>query len=379
MYTYKQRVHSALIVIAFVFSLAVMILPLSASAAGDKSMTLSCVKDDVVLDGMNWKIYRVGERDGGDFVLTGSFAAYPVDLRDMSAENVIAAAQTLESYSIADGIQPLATGVTDANGKVVFSGLENGLYLAVGKRLRKDPYTYISTPLLLEISDKDQSFSFDAYPKIVRATLSSEATSHTVKKVWLDYDNNFEARPTYVTVDLFRDEELFDTVTLNEENNWEHKWVSLDSDHEWRVVERKIPVNYIVRIEYNETQYLILNRHIDIMDWDEVTRTTTTTTVTTPPAVITGSETETTSVSTQTDIQHGTTTTTSALVSTTSPPTTLPPSTTPPPQSAYTGGGKSKLPQTGQLWWPVAPLGLGGTLMVLTGIMVKPKKDEDEE
>ena len=55
----------------FVFSLAA---PIDFSAASDKSITLECKKDDVILKGMRWKIYRAGERDGDSFVLTGNFA-----------------------------------------------------------------------------------------------------------------------------------------------------------------------------------------------------------------------------------------------------------------------------------------------------------------
>lgn len=371
----KKRLPVIMLAAVCLISLMVMFMPLTASADNDKSITLNCTKDGTVLDGMEWKIYRVGQRDGGDFVLTGDFASYPVDLKDMSAENIIAAGQTLESFSIADNIPVLASGVTNINGSVTFGGLDNGLYMAVGKRIKKNDYTYIPSPLLLEVDDNQKNFSFDAYPKIVRATLSGRATSHTVRKIWIDADDTYEARPTYVTVDLFRDGELFDTVTLNESNNWEHKWVSLENEYDWRVVERAIPVDYEVRIEYNETQYLIRNRHKSILEWGEVTRTTTTTTATTTtvPPVVTGSDVGSSTETTHTAAELTSTTTSTTAVS------TLPPTSAQPPQSTYTGGGRSKLPQTGQLWWPVAPLGLGGTLMVFTGMKLRSKKDEDEE
>ena len=373
----KKRLPVIMIAMACIISLTAMFIPITVSADNDKSIILNCTKDGTILDGMEWKIYRVGQREGGDFVLTGDFASYPVDIKDMSAENIIAAAQTLDSFSIADNIPVLASGVTDASGTLAFNGLNEGLYMAVGKRVKKDGYTYIPSPLLLEVSSEKTTFEFDAYPKIVRATLSGKATFHTVRKIWLDNDDSFEARPTYVTVDLFRDGELFDTVTLNEENNWQHRWSSLENEYDWKVVERKIPVDYEVRIEYNETQYLIRNRHKTVMDWGEVTRpvTTTTTTTTTAPPVITGSD-----VGSSTETTHSAVELTSSTATTlTTAVSTLPPTSAQPPQSTYTGGGRSKLPQTGQLWWPVAPLGLGGTLMVFTGMRLRSKKDEDEE
>lgn len=44
------------------------------------------------------------------------------------------------------------------------------------------------------------------------------------------------------------------------------------------------------------------------------------------------------------------------------------------------GGGYSnsgKLPQTGQLWWPVIPLSIGGVLLVGAGLVIRSKRKED--
>ena len=375
----KKQNRISVIILAIMFALSVLCLSsmLTAGAEGEKSMTLNCTKNDVVLDGMYWKIYRVGERQGGEFVLTGDFAKYPVDIKDMSAENVGAAAQTLESYSIAGSIPFLADGFTGPDGTLAFSGLDDGLYMAVGNSIKKGIYTYIPSPLLLEVGNDGSDFSYDAYPKIVRATLSDAAKIYTVKKIWLDYNDTPEVRPNYITVDIFRDGEAYDTVTLNESNNWEYKWVISGSEHQWRVVERDIPVDYEVRIEYNETQYLIRNRHKYYTDWGTVTRTTSTatstvtTTATDVRTATGGGEVTVTKTEAQSTIGHATV---GSSVMTTYIQTTTNPS-----GSNYTGGGRSKLPQTGQLWWPVAPLGIGGTLMLFTGMMIKPKKDDDEE
>lgn len=368
---YKKRSLLMILAFALIIPLLFRIGPVAAFADDDKSMTLSCVKDGTIITGMKWKIYRIGERQQGEFVLTDDFSGFPVDLKDMSARNIMAAAQTLDGLALEKSIPVLAMGETDNDGTVTFSGLRNGLYLAVGHKIKQGDYTYEPSPLLLEISDEKAGFSFDAYPKIVKATLANEATSHTVRKVWLDFNDNYEARPTYVTVDIFRDDELFDTVTLNETNNWEHRWTSLDAQYEWKVVERQIPVDYTVRVEQNETQYLICNRHKAVLDWDEFEIQFPVTTTTVPP-VVTGDEGSNTAETIQTTDKYTMTTSTTAE-------TTLPPATTPPQQSTNTGGGRSKLPQTGQLWWPVAPLGFGGTVLVFTGMKLKSKKDEDEE
>ena len=330
----------------FVFSLAA---PIDFSAASDKSITLECKKDDVILKGMRWKIYRAGERDGDSFVLTGDFADCQADLGDMSVENISHAAQTLESYAIQKKLGALAEGYTDEKGDAVFSGLSDGLYLAVGYPLEDGVYYYEPSPLLMEVKGDEIGTTYDAYPKIVRVTLSEQVTAYTVRKVWIDDDNAYAARPTYVTVDIFKDEELYDTVTLDESNEWQYRWVALDNSSQWRVAERVVPTDYEVRVEHTETQFLIRNRHKTVTEITTTDTTTTTTITTTTTSVTTGGSSE----------------------KTTAPKTTVPPTST------TTTTTKEKIPQTGQLWWPVLPMGIGGLMFVGLGISMKPRKKND--
>ncbi|MBR6995261.1 MAG: Cna B-type domain-containing protein [Ruminococcus sp.] len=328
----------------FVFSLAA---PIDFSAASGKSITLECKKDDVILKGMRWKIFRAGERNGEGFVLTGEFADCQADLGDMSVENISHAAQTLESHAISKKLGALQEGYTGTRGDVVFSGLSDGLYLAVGYPLQEGAYFYEPSPLLMEVRGDELSTTFDAYPKIVRMTLGDSATAYTVRKVWIDDDDAYKARPTYVTVDIFKNEELYDTITLDESNEWQYRWVDLDNSLQWRVAEREVPTDYEVRIDHTETQFLIKN------SYKVVTETTTTAATTV------------------------TTTTTTAVTTGGSSATTTAPRTTVPPTSTTTTTTKEKIPQTGQLWWPVLPMGVGGLMFIGLGISIKPRKKND--
>ena len=80
-----------------------------------------CKQDDRILDGMHWKIYKVGIRDGDDFKLQGDFAKYPVTFgkRDENANTwdasiLKSAASMLWSYAFVDQIPYLDEGWTDA-------------------------------------------------------------------------------------------------------------------------------------------------------------------------------------------------------------------------------------------------------------------------
>ncbi len=80
--------------------------------------------------------------------------------------------------------------------------------------------------------------------------------------------------------------ELADTVTLNEANNWQYRWESLDDASEWVTVEREIPVHYEVMIDRNMKQFLIRNTY-------KAPATVTTAATTAPPETVTTAVTKT--------------------------------------------------------------------------------------
>lgn len=346
----KLRRFAALmfsVMICFIFC-----IPFTVSCENDtvRSIQLICRKDDVVLTGMKWRIYRVGERSGSGIALTGAFAAYPIDTGNITEENVEQIAKTIASYAVVDEIAPVAEGQTDKNGELVFSGLSKGVYLAVGKTLQVDETFYVPSTLLLEANDSDVIFSYDAYPKFAYITLSNTVESYTVKKVWINDTPDSIPHPTYVTVDLYCNDRIFDTVTLNEENNWEYRWNDLAPVNDWYVVERYIPTNYTVIIDFNSNQYLIKNSYAP--EYTTVTTSVTTGTATTTSASIDQT------VKTNSTSATATTTKTTAKTTQTS---ILPP-----------------LTQTGQLWWPVIPLAAGGLVLITLGVLIKGKKDDKE-
>ncbi len=368
----KQRIFTLMICMAvFISAFAGVIVP-NADAAADSELRLVCVNDKTPLSGMKWKIYRVGELVNGEYVLSGDFAQYHVDLIDMSKENISAAAQTLESYAIADRKTPTAASVADNDGEVSFKNIESGLYLALGSLYEAGPYYYDPSPILVDVGEKTVT-SYDAYPKIERATLTEEVASYTVRKVWLDNDDSYEVRPVYVTVDIYKDEELFKTVTLNEANNWQYRWECENKLTEWLVIEREIPAEYEVRIEYNEKQYLIRNRHNSVENWGDIIQTTTA--VTGNPVTTVTTTDEVTGKATGSNPDTDGSITTSYLSTSTSSTSSTKQNSVDITTQKQSGTGGGKLPQTGQLWWPVIPLIFGGALFIAVGLMLRPKKD----
>lgn len=94
--------------------MAGLMLSVSADSAAN-SLTLICKTEKVTLTGMHWDLYRVGSRKGGNFVLEGDFAKYPVSLEDMSSSAVTEAAklwkimQSLIKYRLWIRVKPEKT------------------------------------------------------------------------------------------------------------------------------------------------------------------------------------------------------------------------------------------------------------------------------
>ena len=125
-----------------------------------------------------------------------------------------------------------------------------------------------------------------------------------------------------------------------------------------------IPPHYTVSVSGNLTQYIIVNTYNETFDDSSID--TGTTAVSTDDV---SKDTQTTAVTMDTAVQ--TTPVTSGTVGETQATSTTTTTTT----TATPESSEEKLPQTGQLWWPVLPLAGGGLLLLTIGLR---RKDNDE-
>lgn len=305
------------------FFMAGLLTSVSAASAEIGSLTLVCENDDLVISGMEWNIYRIGSHlDTDEFVLEGDFAEYPVSFDDLSVSAIQDAANTLENYAKLDGIIPIANGVTADDGTLTFDGLEKGLYLLSGEKLTLDGMICIPAAAIVEIrTDENGSYDLTVNPKFEVEEPVPTPSEYSVSKVWAG-DDNMDVRPDSITVDIFADGELAETVTLNEDNGWTYSWTS-ENDAEWSVEERDVPAGYKVVYRSEGADFEIVN------------------TYETSSSTGGGTDSKITSV----------------------PDTT---SSTP-----------EKIPQTGQLWWPVPVLSIAGLVLIAIGWRLHSKKEND--
>lgn len=302
--------------------MAVSILPMSVFAAGPIktdtvcSMTVDYKYESTPIPGANFQIYKIADVDAYvQFTLTSKFEKYPVRLEDNTEESWNTLALTMKGYVQADNIAPDYTATTDANGKFTLNDLTTGLYLFVGDKCVVDDYTYTTAPFIVCVPNRDATtdewiYDVTVVPKPTREKNPEEPVDETVTrkvlKVW-DDKGHVSKRPKEIVVQLLKDGEVYDTVTLNAANNWRYAWEELPAYNEdgtrieWTVVEKDVS-GYTVKIEQSGVTFVITNTY--------------------------------------------------------EPPTTTPTETKPP-----------KLPQTGLMWWPVPLLALLGFAFIGIGIL----------
>lgn len=314
-----------------------LMLSVSADSAVN-SLTLICKTEEVTLTGMHWDLYRVGLRKGDNFVLEGDFAKYPVSLEDMSSSAITEAAETLENYAVLDKIPALAQGEIGKDGMLRFDDLDSGLYMVCGKNIQVGSTMYIPSAILVEImkSEDGKNVDLEAYPKLSTKVLSGESSKYAVKKIWENDENALEKRATSISVEIYGDEKLYETVTLDESNNWTYVWVA-ESDIDWRVKEVKVPENYTVVYCSNEKQFAIVNTYSDKTPVQTIISTTVTS-----------------NGSTRATVKNAN------------------------PATGYSNNNtNTKLPQTGLLWWPVPVMACGGVIFITLGVRLKSGNKRD--
>ena len=305
-----------------VFMVSVLCTPFSADEQSGKITVL------YELGNVSFNLYKVGEITENGAVLSDSFAQYKVN---MHCDN---SAYTLWSYINRDGIAPLKTSATGENGVVLFSGLERGVYLICGESTDINGAHYTVSPSLISvpcITNGEQEWNITANAKFERFGDEDTPVSISVVKVWQERPGMFIC-PS-IEIQLIKNSDVFDTVTLNEENNWNHTWKNLDADAEWTLTEN-VPEDapYTVSISKEGYVFTVTN----IFDHEETTSPTSPTSPTAPTAPTVPATTPTT-------------------------PTT--------PDTPF-------IPQTGQLNWPIPVFSTAGILFIAFGVLIGRKNNE---
>lgn len=251
-----RRILSLLLTVLLLAALAV-----PASAEDTTNLTLRLKDGLTPISGAEFEIYHVGTRDAdGNLVLSGKFAAYPVDPNG-DGEDSSAQAAALYSFVQKDNLVPDTVVKTDDTGMALTKNLRAGLYLIAGRPLVREGYRYNTEPQLIWMPQKDPDSGLVLKNPVLQIKFSKEPdtpepVSRKVLKIWDDGEG--EKRPVSVTVHLLKDGGVYSTATLTAANQWRYVWENLDPGALWQITE-DVPKGYTVTVEQEGTTFLLTN------------------------------------------------------------------------------------------------------------------------
>lgn len=235
-------------------------------------LNLSYTCNGAVVSNVPVKLFRVADISASaQYSLTTSFAASGLKLNGIRSSNewdVIRS--TLESYILANNIAVDFSSSTDQNGRAQFESLKPGLYLLSAVHVVQNGWSYsfdsalISLPGLSE--DGLWQYRITVAPKSAAAPPSKpddpdapdEEIQYKILKLWKD-ENGQAERPKSIDVEIFRNGESYEIVSLSEAAHWSYTWTAKDDGADWMVVERNIPSGYSVTVEERTTTFILTN------------------------------------------------------------------------------------------------------------------------
>ena len=267
-----KQISAVLLCIVLVASFCVAAV--GAQKNGELTLSIEYRDRGNAISDVDFVLYFVARFDGeGNPVFTDDFKNYPVDISGADYEGLKSAAHTLKGFVRRDTPKPYDSAVTDDEGILTFptgkKALKSGLYLVIGKQTEKDGCVYTCEPVLFTLpgyNEKDGSYSENVTIniKFSKNEAENDVTERSVIKFWKN-DKGID-RPKKVVVDLLENDSVYDTVNLNSDNNWRYKWDELPvydeagSAIEWDVVERTVE-DYAVSVSNSGKTVTIENKY----------------------------------------------------------------------------------------------------------------------
>lgn len=251
-----KRINYVFIIITLFFGFITMVDAKESivdfSKKGSLEVILHEEEEDTYVEGAEITIYQIADAYNEgikfSFKYTEQFSGCEASLEDMTKDGLTEdIAKCIKDDSI--GI----TEVTNEEGKVKFDELPLGLYF-VKQTNKVKGYSNIESFLVHTPTSIDNSWTYDivATPK----TNIYKEIDLTVKKVW---NTNISKVPPMVEIELYKGEELIDTIELSEENKWTHTWLDIEKSDKYQVKEINIPKGYKVTYSKEGYEFTVTN------------------------------------------------------------------------------------------------------------------------
>lgn len=341
---------------------------------------------------LEWRLYKVADIiDAENFRLCDDFAVYPIKFNANNELAMKSLAFTLSAYTSSGKIAPKCVEKTKPSGFMYFDNIDEGWYLLKAEqKVDGDMRVFSSSPILVCIADgKKYGTNWNKYttviPKIgvARNGTENKELACAVNIIW----ENDIINQVDVTVELYKDGELYDTQVLNEENDWYFCWKDLPVINDWTVKEENLPQNYYVNYnwgfddnEYTKTKFFRITNTFEEDFQPEIT--TTPVTSTTKPSGLVDSEETSAAETTTTTVNRDTKTAGASEDAMNGDSKTAGASIDAMNAEAANADAKNnsekleKLPQTGMNILPIPILAVSGIILILIGWKMSGKSED---
>lgn len=211
------------------------------------------------------ELYKIADVSADfQYSLAAPFAESGISLNGIQFQSEWNAVRgTLASYILAKSVGPTSTTVTDLNGQASFTSLKPGMYLVSAVYAQQDDLAcafdsaLVALPGLGTDGCWQYQVALNCKPEWIPPIEGDEEFQWKVLKLWKG--DNSKDRPQSITVEIYCDGELFETVILSEENDWSYSWSAKNDGTYWMVAEQDVPLGYTGAVEERNNTFILTN------------------------------------------------------------------------------------------------------------------------
>ena len=214
------------------------------------SLKLTYQVDSNKIEGLEIEVYQVATVTADlIYSMTGDFSDYSIEINHIKSQSEWNDVKdTVSAYIAADKLEPTSSGITDADGVVLFEELPVGIYYVnwTGNE-NVDQVTGFASFLIAVPGLDDEGkwiYDVDARPKPGMLP-PSDTEELTVVKLWRDDPQT--KRPDSIEIEIFRNGDHYVSTELTADGNWTYTWAP-EGLYAWTAVERNVPDGYAVSI-----------------------------------------------------------------------------------------------------------------------------------
>ncbi|WP_029320915.1 Cna B-type domain-containing protein [Butyrivibrio sp. AE3004] len=229
------------------------------------------------MEGVNTRVYKLASiSEKGEFTVLSPYDTLGLDIKDMYSiadqdkwNNIIAEASKCIA---ANNIQPSYTGTSDSEGFTKLGKVEKGLYYGVSDPVKKEGIQYKYWDFLSVVPGpnnltenignsawdgtwKNAQYDVIAVPKREASRIEDDPEQFVVHKQWIDDGKD---RPESITINIYCDGSLYESIALSNGNNWQYSW-EYEKGHNFIVEEDLSSDKYTATVSRTDNSFTVVN------------------------------------------------------------------------------------------------------------------------